>query len=274
MKALVINLDEATERMAFQDHQLKLLGIHYIRLSANCPSHQKFYEQYHNVWERPLSYAEVSCFFNHKKVWEMVVEQNSPLLILEDDACLAQNTAYLLNKIQSIDHMDYLNLEARGNTQRKLIANKQRYTFDDTAIFRLFQGRSGTGGYILWPSGAKKLLSRFKLGKVGIVDKFINASYMLKAFQLEPAILIQLDKCKHYGLNAPIETHSYISASNKHLLLSHYCMRHRIKRIKGQMAIALNHLCHLYQSKYRPIRISERFSYRTESKAEQNYTSQ
>lgn len=75
MKALVINLDEATERMAFQDFQLKLLGIHYIRLSANCTSHQKFHEQYHNLWERPLSYAEVSCFFNHKKAWEMIVEQ-------------------------------------------------------------------------------------------------------------------------------------------------------------------------------------------------------
>jgi glycosyl transferase family 25 len=88
------------------------------------------------------------------------------------------------------------------------------------------------------------------MGEVGIVDKFINASYKLKAFQLEPAILIQIDKCKHYGLNTPIETHSYISLSNKHLMASNYSIRHRIKRIKGQIVIALNRFCHLYQSKY------------------------
>jgi glycosyl transferase family 25 len=271
MKAIVINLDEATERMAFQHRQLKSLGIGYVRLSANDPSHQEFYEQYHNVWERPLSYAEVSCFFNHKKVWEMIVEQDSPMLVLEDDAYLAQNTPNLLSKIQSIKHMDYLNLEARGNKQRKLIAKEQQYTFDEAAIFRLFQGRSGAGGYILWPSGAKKLLYKFNQEEVGIVDKFINASYELQAFQLEPAIIIQIDRCKHYGLIAPIETHSYIKKSPT---VRTYSMHHKVKRISGQIAVALNRLRHFYHSKYRPIRVSHCFSFQTESKAEHSYLRQ
>jgi glycosyl transferase family 25 len=259
MEAVVINLDKATERMAFQNRQLKLLEINYIRLSANCPSHQKLYEQYFNIWERPLSYAEVSCFFNHKKAWEMVVEKDSPLLVLEDDAYLARNTPDLLSKIQNIKHIDYLNLEARGDKQRKLIAKKQLITFDDTAAFRLFQGRSGTGGYILWPSGAKKLLSKFNTGKVGIVDKFINSNYLLQAFQLEPAILIQLDRCKHYGLITPIETHSYIGLCEKPPAVLTYSIHHKIRRIKGQVAIALNRLRHFYHSNYRPVNISKHF---------------
>jgi glycosyl transferase family 25 len=257
--AVVINLDEASERMAFQHSQLKGLGINYSRLSANDPSYTRSYQQHQNQGQRPLSYAEVSCFLNHKKVWEMVVDQDSPLLILEDDAFLAQNTAELLDQIQNIEHMDYLNLEARGNRQRKLMAKKRRYAFDDTGLFRLFQGRSGAGGYILWPSGAKKLLSKFKAGELGLVDKFINASYSLQAFQLEPAILIQLDKCEHYGLIAPIKTQSYIALNKQSLAALPHTIPQRIRRIKGQIAIALNRLRHFYQSHYRPIDISARF---------------
>jgi len=45
MQAIVINLEQAVKRMAFQHQQLGKLGINYKRLSANCPSHQAKFEQ-------------------------------------------------------------------------------------------------------------------------------------------------------------------------------------------------------------------------------------
>ncbi|MFT6992982.1 MAG: glycosyl transferase family 25, partial [Paraglaciecola sp.] len=133
----------------------------------------------------------------------MIIQKNTPMLILEDDAFLADNTPELLKKIENLKNIDYVNIEARGNKQKKLLAKTADYHLDQTALFRLYQGRSGAGGYVLWPKGAKKLLDLTAQGKIGIVDKFINSTYSLNAYQLEPAILIQLDMCKSYNLNAP-----------------------------------------------------------------------
>ncbi len=54
-------------------------------------------------------------------------------------------------------------------------------SFSYINLFRLYQGRSGA--YVLWPSGAKKLLEKVEQGNVGLADKFINADYSLQAFK-------------------------------------------------------------------------------------------
>jgi glycosyl transferase family 25 len=261
MEIIVINLDRAKERMAFQCRQFDRLGLQFSRLSADCPSHRVNFEKYQHSWQRPLSYSEVSLFFNHKKIWDKIIQENTPKLILEDDAYLAENTPAFLKKLANLNNIDYLNIEARGGKQRKLVAKKPYYNLEQIALFRLYQGRSGAGGYILWPDGAKKLLDRVAQGKIGIVDKFINSSYSLNAYQLEPAILIQLDMCESYNLTAPIDTHSYIDSKIRNSGNFFKNIKYKLRRLKGELKIALNALLHFYHAEKRAIKISDKFRY-------------
>ena len=183
------------------------------------------------------------------------------MLILEDDAYLADNTPELLKKSENLKNIDYLNIEARGNKQKKLLAKNADYYLDQTALFRLYQGRSGAGGYVLWPEGAKKLLAFFAQGKIGIVDKFINSNYSLNAYQLEPAILIQMDMCESYGLNAPIKTQSYIDSKIRKSGFFLKNIQYKLRRVKGELNIAVNALLHFYNAEKRAIKISNKFRY-------------
>ena len=155
MEIIVINLDRAKERMTFQCRQLGRLGLHFSRLSAECASHSANFEKYQHSWQRPLSHFEVSLFFNHKKIGERVVSENTLILILEDDAYLADETRELLKIIESLKGIDCLSIEARGNQQKKLLAKNADYCLEQSALFRLYQGRSGTGSYVLRPTATK-----------------------------------------------------------------------------------------------------------------------
>ncbi|MDB4281569.1 glycosyltransferase family 25 protein [Paraglaciecola sp.] len=261
MEIVLINLDRAKERMAFQCQQFDRLGLRFSRLSADCPSHHDNFVKYQQSWQRPLSYSEVCVFFNHKKIWERIIQESTPMLILEDDAYLADNTPELLKKIEGLTNIDYLNIEARGNKQKKLIAKNADYYLDQTALFRLYQGRSGAGGYVLWPEGAKKLLALVAQGKIGIVDKFINSSYLLNAYQLEPAILIQMDMCENYGLSVPLKTHSYIDSKIRNSSDVFKNIKYKLRRLKGELKIAINFLRHLYYAEKRALRISDKFRF-------------
>ena len=197
MKALVINLDSAVERMEFQNQQLNSLAIDFQRLPAFKINNtdDPIYQQYYETWQRPMSPSEVSCFFSHKKAWDQILKENQAMLVLEDDALLAQNLSCILEELSTIKNIgyeiDYVNLEERKN-RKKLLSNKSKSDFCDTSLTRLYQGRSGAAGYVLWPSGAKKLLLQMENKGIGIADKFINENYSLKSYQIEPASIIQL----------------------------------------------------------------------------------
>jgi glycosyl transferase family 25 len=259
MEVILINLDNASDRLAFQQEQLARLGITFTRKSASCLSHQRLYQHYSDKWQRPLSYAEVSCFLNHKAIWQSVAAGTEPVLILEDDAYLAEEAGQVLREIAALQNIDYLNIEARGNNQKKLLEKKPRLFTKTGQIFTLFQGRSGTGGYVLWPAGAKKLLKQSRKVQAGLADKFINANYSLLAYQLEPAILIQLDKCEHYGISPPIATTSSIAAGLKESPLSHKYWVYKGRRLMAQLRIAINFVVHFYHGDKRPIMISDTF---------------
>ncbi|MFT5312134.1 MAG: glycosyl transferase family 25 [Paraglaciecola sp.] len=259
MEVILINLDRAIQRMSFQQKQLTQLGITFTRMSANGASHRVYYEKYRGEWERPLSYAEVSCYLNHKTIWTLVAAGHEPVLILEDDAYLAQGSAEILNEIEKLENLDYLNIEARGNNQKKLVEKKPTFFITNGELFELFQGRSGTAGYVLWPRGAKKLLTQNQQGYVALADKFINANYSLLAYQLEPAILIQLDRCEHYGIKAPINTTSSISAGTKQRPTFIKYWVYKLRRLNGQFRIGTNYLMHFYHAHKRAIAISDNF---------------
>ena len=242
MKAIVINLNSATERMAFQTKQLKSLGIDFQRLPAYQidNAENRTYQAHYNSWQRPMSISEVSCFFSHKRAWNKVIEENQAMLILEDDAWLADNVPQVLKKLKQLQDLDYVTLEVTGSNSRKLIASKPTDNFYNINLLRLYQGRSGAGSYVLWPNGARKLLDNAEKGSIGLADKFINAEYSLEAFQIEPAIAIQLDQCHFFGIKPPLHVKTSISTKINTSLKFFDFVKYKIKRTKGEIKVGIN----------------------------------
>ncbi len=255
MKAIVINLDSATERMVFQKNQLDSFGIEYQRLSAVSLSgyDDLTYKRYAARWERILKPAEVACFLSHKNAWNVVVNSNEPLLVLEDDAFFAENMTCVLKSLGKLKDIDYVNIEVTGTNKKKLLAKEPASELCESNLFRLYQGRSGAGGYILWPNGAKKLLDQARNGKVGLADKFINANYSLLSYQLDPAALIQLDQCIYHGIEAPLKVDSSITPKSEFHQKLGRCIVCKLKRLVTQIRIGVNHIMHLHHAQKRKV---------------------
>ncbi len=264
MKALVINVATATERMAFQRQQLDRLGIKFLRILA-CEIKDKndtLYLKSYDTWERPLSLSEVSCFLSHQSAWDIIIKENVPMLILEDDAFLTEDVPCQLQSLEKLNNIDYVNLEARGNHQKKCISKQVTETCCGASLLRLYQGRSGAAAYILWPNGAKKLIQEMKKKGMGIADKHINSCYSLLAYQVEPASAIQLDQCEHYGLIAPLQVETSIQNAKATVVGTNFFiyLKYRYKRLQGQLNIATNQLRNSRHCVRRPIVLSDKFN--------------
>jgi glycosyl transferase family 25 len=259
MKAIVINLDMARQRMEFQKNQLDGFGIKFYRLSATSLNgfDDWIYKKHATSWERILRPAEVACFFSHKEAWNIVVKNKEPMLILEDDACLASNINCVLDELDKINDIDYVNLEITGKNKKKILAKSEQSEFCGSKLIRMYQGRSGAGGYVLWLSGARKLLNQADKEGVGLTDKFINANYSLLACQLDPAVVIQLDQRKYHGIKPPLEVESSITPSTAVNIKLGQCVKCRFRRIITQVKIALNYLVHLGHAQKRRVTISK-----------------
>ena len=261
MKALVINLDKETKRLEFQAEQLNILNIDFQRVPAFKITDENYniFTKYSKSWQRPLSISEVSCFLSHTKAWEIILSENKPMLVLEDDAWLTNNVPCILQNISKYKDIDYVTLEITSANRKKLVEKKATNSFCDVNLYRLYQGRSGAGGYILWPTGAKKLLTEFKKGKIGLADKFINAQYSLRAYQIEPACIIQLDQCNYFGILPPLEVKTTITnkITSTQTVLSRLLFRKR--RIVGEMKIGINFLKNYTHSTRRRISLSPYF---------------
>ena len=257
MKALVINLDKSTERMAFQEKQLKTLGIEYQRITAISTDSLDLetYQKYYSTWERPLRHSEVACFLSHKYAWELIIRNQEPMLVLEDDALLSQITPCLLNELEKLDDVDFVTLEARG--RKKTIARRATRMLCGLSMKKLYQDRTGAAGYILWPEGAKKLIERSKNGDIALTDAFISSSYHLRAYQIDPAVIIQLDQCNVYDIPCPIEIESSISSENKPGSDDGMRWSYRLKRLLGQLKLGVRQLRVLHKSERKMIEIAD-----------------
>ena len=188
-----------------------------------------------------------------------MASSESPMLILEDDAWLDTNIDKVLSTLSDMHDIDYVTFEVTGSKRKKLIAKQPNKKIDGSNLLRLYQGRSGAGGYALWPRGAKKLLDQARNSKIGLADKFICSCYSLKGYQIEPALVIQLDQCKFYGITPPIEVKTTINAKpeSRPNFIPH--IRYRIRRFIGEIKVGINLLSHSFGTERRKITLSDNF---------------
>jgi len=205
MNIFVINLPSAIERLQFQEEQLLSLTLDHQILSATSVNdiNDETYKKHYFDWQRPLKNTEVACYYSHRSAWNKVIKTDRPALILEDDALLSQCVPKLLKSFADKKDVDLINLEVRG--RMKFVSKIGEDIVCNSKLFRLYQDRTGAAGYILWPSGAKKLLQHEEINGIALADAHISACTALTAYQVEPAAIMQLDQCDNYGI---LSTHS------------------------------------------------------------------
>lgn len=254
MQIFVINLPSAIERRKLQQDQLTKLGLEYKILDAMSVDDisEATFKKHYFDWQRPLRKTEVACYYSHRSAWETVIKSGKPALILEDDAILSKCVPKLLDNLYKIDNSDLINLENRS--RKKFVSRSQIDINCNSKLLKLYQDRTGAAGYILWPSGAKKLIQLEKNSGIGLADAHIATCYALKAYQVEPSPIIQLDQCKIYGItNTYTETvsKSTVDVGDKYTKNIYFI----VKRVLYQLKLALRQLFILTKSQRRYIKI-------------------
>lgn len=256
MNIFIINLSDAVERRDFQKQQLFQLGLEYKILNAVSIDDisSEIYKKHYYDWQRPLRNTEVACYFSHKLAWDKIIKTDQPALILEDDALLSKCVPELLKSFTNKQNVDYINFEASG--RKKIISKVGECIACNSKLFRLYQDRSGAAGYILWPSGAKKLLQYERENGISLADAQIAHCNTLVCYQLEPVHIIQIAQCKHYDIpniysdEIKISTVSHPNNPKGHPIFW-------IKRIKAQAKLGLHILSLVIKSKRRHIKLNK-----------------
>jgi glycosyl transferase, family 25 len=188
--ALVISLPIATARRAMQAAQLGRLGIAHRFLDATAVADIPPAElaRLERAWCRPLRPAEVACALSHRRAWKEVAAGQGPVLILEDDAVLAPDTAAVIAALAGRADLDCVTLETF--TLPKVLGPPRPLPVAGYALSEVFRDSGGAAAYLLWPEGARKLL-RGRPGFLPLADAAINLARGLRKHQVEPACAIQ-----------------------------------------------------------------------------------
>ena len=252
MRVLVINLDHQAERLAFQTHQLTRYGLGMQRLRAVQSDDPRVEtpSSYWDSWQRPLSLSERACMLSHRAAWEITQSSNAPCLILEDDAVLAPDIAALLHALELRNDLDHVTLELRH--RKKLLDQRAQFITSGRFLRRLYLDRTGAAAYVLWPSGARRLLALADR-HAGLADGLICECVELRSFQIEPAAAFQLDQCELLGLQPPISTSSSITPSQQECLARHW--RHRLRRLVAQLHMGWRQLRSWHRAQRRHVLI-------------------
>ena len=254
MRAIVINLDRAADRLAFQTRQLGGLGISWDRFAAITPDALTPARNapYWQRWQRPLSDAEKAASASHRAVWEIIARGTVPVLVMEDDALLLPGVPALLSQLDRATGLDHVTLETRGRA--KLLGRAH----PDLPLVRLWQDYTGAAAYILWPAGARKLIARADRS-AGIADAIICAAYDMASWQADPALAIQIDQCATHGIAAPIPVSTSIGRIDRSIYdgLTRTAYRaFRRRRIAAQVRMAVRRMAHLFTASRRVVALS------------------
>lgn len=250
MITYVISLLTSDERRSFQRLQLTRLGLEHVIVDA------VGVEQLVNIepsirldgWERPFMPTEVACFLSHYNLWKLIACSDQPALILEDDALLSIQVPDYLRQIQNHQAIDHLSLETR--LRKKLLGPTQTFN-NRLGLARLFQDRTGAAAYILWPTGARKLLAHVNANGAALADACISNLYTLNSWQAVPALAVQSDIAKQYGIISALQTHSYIQANDKranYKATGQDARIFKLRRVLSQFKQALRFLRHIFHA--------------------------
>lgn len=241
----IISLASAKHRRAFQEAQAQRLGFGPIWSEAvsAIDISDEFFLQHAFQWERALKKTEVACFMSHLNLWRIIAVGNSPAVVLEDDVILGGHWFENIRTLAQNAQADCICLEAWG---KKMLGTTQMV--GHLKLRRLHLNSAGAAAYLLWPSGAKRLLSKYEQQGVALADAFINQIYNWSVWQLVPANAVQMNVAPDYGLpelpysESLIAREMHVSAKVPTITLA--CTMKR-RRFEGELKKARLRLCSL-----------------------------
>lgn len=257
MKIYIINLASSIERKEFQKKQLaklNLIDYEFFNAISSDDIDNKTYKKHYYDWQRPLRKAEFACYFSHKTLWQKIIKNNQPALILEDDALLSKCVPELLRNLSNKKGIDLINLENRG--RKKFVSKSDIDIGCNSKLLHLCQDRTGAAGYILWSEGAKKLIQCEKKQGIALADAHITGCYSLNAYQIEPTPIIQLDQCSYYNINNTHSEKVFVSSINNCNKLQND-LYFRVKRVYSQIKLGLRQLLLITKSERRYIKLKK-----------------
>lgn len=232
MRALVINMATASDRMAVMARQLDHLGLEWSRLEAVTPETLSPGQEdpMWQRWQRPLRATEMALTASHMAAWEEV--KDGPVLVLEDDALLSAKLPSFLSEVKGLQGVDHVSLETRG--RKKLLDRAPG------SVWPMRQDRTGSAAYLVWPNGARALLGR--AAEVAAPSDALISETRMESHQAVPAMAIQFDICQRYGITPPLETASLIDRVKKPSVVRGAGFRRR--RVLAQLSMGLTALTH------------------------------
>jgi glycosyl transferase family 25 len=241
MKIYVLSLKASVERIQFQLDQFARLAIEAEIVEAITPEtlSDQSDESYWRTWERPIKATERACFMSHLGLWKRVAACQNPALILEDDVILSDSISSFLKQVSNLSGVDHLSLETRA--RKKLISLQSFFTIDSIDVHKLFIDRSGAAAYVLWPSGAHKLITKAS-SCASLADAMICQASDLASFQAVPAQAYQSDMCDFFGRKNPLHTRSTVSSFTRPNSASDGLLQmliYKYRRLKAQASIGL-----------------------------------
>jgi glycosyl transferase family 25 len=204
----IISLASATYRRTYQAAQAKRLGFEPIWSNAigiNDIS-EDFFHRHAFQWQRALKKTEVACFMSHLQLWQTIAKSDQPAVVLEDDVVLGCDWTAQVEVLAKTTNADFICLEAWG----KKILGKS-HIVENLMLQQLLLNSAGAAAYILWPSGARHLITRYERFGVALADAFINQTQGWRIWQLIPANSIQMNVAPDYGLTSIPNSESLIA---------------------------------------------------------------
>jgi glycosyl transferase family 25 len=136
-----------------------------------------------------LSPGERGCAVSHIRIWERLVAEggDQPLLVLEDDAAptpeFTQRLSRALSALPKDAHVLYLGYSQAADWRREVSPDLVEAEYVWTTV-----------AYIIWPAGARLLLSRLPVDQP--VDNWMAAMCAkgeLKSYCVRPKVVLQAD---------------------------------------------------------------------------------
>lgn len=201
-KAYVINVDSKIKRMERMERVAREFPLTIERVRACTGEEIPVKTSFSTIFNRELSFPELSCFYSHVECWKRISQDNEPFaLILEDDVVLSKKISSLLETLRRTEiTFDILRLE-------HLKKGGKLYTDDVLEIGQfkfahLISKATCASAMIVSKTGAKKLIGLAQ--PVLPIDEFLfnyysPAFFKIRTYQIVDALAWQLD-----DLNLPL----------------------------------------------------------------------
>ena len=204
----VISLKSAVQRRAFMRRQLDPLGVRYeffdAIAGAQSPNHYLFkkYNDRKRIRRRgkgsSLRLSQLGCFASHYLLWEKCLNEDVPVIVLEDDATLLPPfLPFCEHAARFADKYGFVWLQPSRKVANQ--AGVRLGKIGPFSVRKFAKGFSGTTGYLIRPDVARTLInycSEWIYPVDNTMDRFYE--HNVEAVGMDPVCVVQDDDLESF----------------------------------------------------------------------------